>query len=126
MESGPDLNEVVTTYIEVIKQDSPEAAAAIEEILVICGLRAALRATLVVTLSKMEYLENHAIQNVSSRSDLIQEFPEARPVLERALTSCLLAWETARMGVVDQANATHTRMNGKAAALASERPSVEQ
>ena len=85
-------DEVVSTYIRVLKSDSPEAAIAIEELLSIYGSRAALRATLVITLLKMEAEKNHSVEAVTIQIHLIKDFPEARPLLERAIAFCLQAW----------------------------------
>jgi hypothetical protein len=93
MESSSGLyDDVVTVYLSMFKQDSPEAAAAIEEILSICGSRAALRATLVITLLKMEVQKNHSVENISIQTHLIKDFPEALPLLERAITCWVHAW----------------------------------
>jgi hypothetical protein len=87
-------DDVVSTYISVIKQDSLEAAAAVEEILVSYGSRAALRATLVMTLLKAEAQNNHSVENLSVRRELLNDFPEALPLLERAVACWLLDWGT--------------------------------
>ena len=68
-------DEVVSTYIRVLKHDSPEAAAAIAQILSIHGSRAALRATLVITLLKMEVEKNHSVENLSIQMQLMKDFP---------------------------------------------------
>ncbi len=85
-------DDVVATDIHVIKQDSPECAAAIEEILAICGTRAALRAALVITLLKMEVQKNQSVENVKLQTYLIRDYPQAVPLLERAITCWVRAW----------------------------------
>ena len=85
-------DDVVSTYIHVLEHDSPEAAAVIAQILAIHGSRAALRATLVITLLKMEVEKNHSVENLDVQMHLIKDFPEALPLLERAITFCLQAW----------------------------------
>ncbi len=84
--------DVVATYIRVIKQDSPDAAAVVEEIVSTCGSHAGLRATLVLTLIKMEAQKRQADQNIRFHMYLIKDFPEALPLLERAVTICLQVW----------------------------------
>ena len=85
-------DDVVSTYIRVLEHDSPEAAAAIAQIISIYGSRAALRATLVITLLKMEVEKNHSVENHDVEIELISDFPEALPLLERAIAFCLRAW----------------------------------
>ena len=70
--------------------------AVIEEIRSVCGVRAALRAMLVLTLVKTEFHESPSIPSISTYSALIREFPDARLLLEGAVSCCLLAWSTAR------------------------------
>ena len=91
---SPDYDDVVTTYIRVIKRDSTEAAAALEKIRSVCGARAALRATLVVTLLKIEKQKGHGIADIHVHNYLIKDYPPAQPLLEYALRCCLLAWGT--------------------------------
>ncbi len=85
-------NDVVATYIHMIKRDSPEAAGTVEQILAVYGPRAALRATLVLTLLKMEAQKNHAVGDIDAQTHLIKEFPAALPLLNRAIVYCLRAW----------------------------------
>ncbi len=93
MEAGSgSYDEVVATYIHVIQRDSPEAADTVEQILAIYGSRTALRATLVLTLLKIEVQKNHAVDNIDVQMHLIKEFPAALPLLNRAIAYCLLAW----------------------------------
>ncbi len=97
MKSASDSHDdIVSAYIQVIKLESQEASTAIEEIRSLCGVRAALRATLVLTLVKKEFHENRSIPGVGAHNYLIKEFPEAHPLLEFALACCLRAWEAAR------------------------------
>jgi len=81
--------EVVATYIRVLRQDSVEAADAIEQILSLCGARAALRATLVMTILKMEVQQHQAISDISVHAYMLRDNPEALPLLEIAI-SCWL------------------------------------
>ncbi len=93
MEAGPgSYDDVVATYIRVVRRESPEAAGTIEQIHAVYGSRAALRATLVLTLLKMEVQKNHTVGNVDVQTHLIKEFPAALPLLNRAIAYCLRAW----------------------------------
>jgi hypothetical protein len=85
-------DDVVEVYIRMIKRDSPAAAAAIEEIFASFGSRATLRATLVMTLLKMDAQKNHSVENINVQMHLIKDFPEAVPLLERAITCWIQAW----------------------------------
>ena len=94
MQPVPDVYaDVLLTYLQVIKQDSVEAAAAIQEIWAGYGSRAALRATLVVTLLKMEIQQKRYLTDSSIQSSLLIDYPKAVHLLERAITSCLRAWD---------------------------------
>lgn len=113
MESGSGLyDDVVSVYIKGIKRESPEAAAAIEEIVSLCGSRAALRATLVITLLKIEVQKAHSVENIDVQIHLLKDFPEARPLLERAITYCVEAWETARVAAAKQTNGNLAASDG--------------
>ncbi len=109
-------DDVVSTYVRVIKQDSPEAAAAIEEILAICGTRAALRATLVITLLKMEVQKNHSVEDISIHRYVIKDYPEARALLERAITCWVQAWSIRQAEALGLANENPTSATGRASA----------
>ena len=106
IEAGSDpYDQVVATYIHLLRQDSPEAAATIEEILAVYGSRAALRATLVITLLKMDALKTHSVEDISIHNYVIKDFPEARPLLEHAVVSWLHDWgirQTEALGLANQ------------------------
>lgn len=112
METSSDLYaDVVATYLQVIRQYSPLAAAAVDEILSTCGSRAALRATLVLTMVKMEVQKRPADQNIRLHMYLIRDFPAALPLLERAITAFLQARTVAALELpgsagIDVAGAT--------------------
>jgi len=114
--------EVVSTYIEMIRRDSGEAAAAIEMILARFGARATLRATLVITLIKMEVQKNRAIEDISAHSYLVKDFPKAWPLLQQAISYCLIAWKVPGAASVDLLGATPTSADEEAPASAPEPP----
>lgn len=94
----PDLYEdVVVLYIRVIKQDSMVAGAAIEQIHAIFGARAALRATLVITLLKMEAKENYYVPDLSIYDYIMEDYLEALLLLEEAIIHCCRAWGIHKM-----------------------------
>lgn len=114
MEAASGLyDDVVSTYVRMLKQDSPEAAAAIEEILALCGTRAALRATLVITLLKMEVQKNHSVMNISSQTYLLKDYPAARPLLERAITCWVQAWSIRQAEALGLGNENPTGVDGR-------------
>lgn len=95
MNPAPDLYEdVAVVYIRVIKRDSPEAGAAIEQIHSIFGARAALRATLVITMLKMEAKENYYVPDLSIYGYIMEDYPEAILLLNEAIMHCCRAWGT--------------------------------
>jgi hypothetical protein len=86
MDFSSDLyKDVVAVYIRVIQQDSPEAAAAVQQIQATCDSRAALRATLAITLLKMEVQRNQAPSDVSLYTYMFEDYPEALPLVELAI-----------------------------------------
>lgn len=85
MSPTPDYDEVVSLYIRVIRGDSPGAADAIEQIRITCGARAALRATLAMTLVKIEDQRHHPIPDFSRFGYMLVDYPQALPLLEQAI-----------------------------------------
>lgn len=106
-------DDVVSIYIRVVEQDSREAAAAIEQIRVICGPRAALRATLIVTISKMEFLEQHLLSQVGGNLYLMREFPEALALMDQALAYCVQTWNAAYPNTYAQMNGSLRNPDGE-------------
>jgi len=93
MKPIPDLYEdIAEVYIRMIKQDSLEAGAAIKQIHATFGARAALRATLVITLLKMEVKENYHIPDLSIYGYIIEDYPDAVLLLQQAIMHCCRAW----------------------------------
>lgn len=93
MERAPALYEdIANLYIRVIKRDSPEAGAALEQIHATFGARAALRATLVLTVLKMEVKENYHLPDPTIFNDIFAQYPEAVLLLRQAVGHCLAAW----------------------------------
>ena len=84
--------DVARTYIRVIKRDSLAAGTAIEQIHIAYGGRAALRATLTLTLLKMSVKEHYRIPDLSIYGDITKAYPEALPLLRHAIICCCLAW----------------------------------
>ena len=99
MKPIPDLYEdIAEVYIRMIEHDSLEAGAAIEQIHSTFGARAALRATLVITLLKMEVKENYHIPDLSIYGYIMEDYPEAVLLLEQAIMHCCRAWNVANVG----------------------------
>ncbi len=88
-----DKANVVVIYIRLVRQDSIQAAAAIEQIYATIGAKAALRAALIIMIFKMEVKQNHWMPDMNSYAYLIRDFRQAIPLLERAMTCCLQAWD---------------------------------
>ncbi len=90
---APDrYSELLLVYISLIRNDSPQAADAIEQIYSSMGGQAALRAALIITILRMEFRQNQWIPNITVPAYLLQAYPEAIPLLEYALGCCLQAW----------------------------------
>ena len=84
--------DVVSLYVSLISQDSPQAGAAIEQIQTTIGSQPALRAALIITVLRMEVRQNHWIPDILVYAYLIQDYPEAIPLLEYAVGCCLQVW----------------------------------
>jgi hypothetical protein len=83
---------VVSVYIGLVRQDSPHAAAAIEQIHAAVGAQAALHAALIITILRMELKQNRWIPDMSVYAYLFKDFSQAVPLLEYAIGCCLQAW----------------------------------
>ena len=113
MESQSTLDryqDLLLIYIGLIRKDSPQAAAAIEQMYVSIGGQAALRAALIITILRMEIRQNNWVPDISVHAYLIHPYPEAIPLLEYAMGCCLQAW-----GIHDLELA-HLKMNNPASA----------
>ena len=88
--------EIAQLYTRVIKRDSLGAGKAIEQIWVTFDARAALRAGLIILLLKLDVKEKYQIPNGSLYAAVLQDYPDALPLLQDAITSCYFEW-----GVVD-------------------------
>jgi hypothetical protein len=110
MESASNpYEDVVIVYIGLVRQDSAQAAAAIEQIHSTVGSQAALRAALIITIFRMELKQNHWIPDMSVYAYLIKDYLQAVPLLEYAIGCCLQAWgirdlELAHLKMSDPAN----------------------
>ena len=101
LESASALYEgVVLVYIRLVRQDSPQAAAAIEQIHATIGAQAALYAALIITIFRMELKQNLWIPDMSVYAYLICDYPQAVPLLEYAIGCCLQAWGIRHLEVV--------------------------
>ena len=106
MESPLDSYEdVVLLYVSLISQDSPQAGAAIEQLQIIIGTQAALRAALIITVLRMEIRQNHWIPDMSVYAYLIQDYPQAVSLLEYAVGCCLRVWGIHNLKSVSQMDA---------------------
>jgi len=93
MEIASDLYEnVAVVYTQLVRQESQEAAAAIERIHTAFGARAALRAALIITILKMEVQQNHWIPSIGLYAHLLEDYPDASPLTKYAMTCCLQTW----------------------------------
>ena len=116
MSLPPDYyDEVVAVYIRMINQDSPQAAEIIQQIHSAYGSRAALRATLILTILKMEAQQDHPIPDSSRYTYyMFREYPEALPLLEKAVK----CWRHDRsIWVADRENRTKGNLPDARASL---------
>jgi hypothetical protein len=99
MELSSDLYEdAVQVYTRMIKGESWDAAAAIERIHFTFGARAALRAALIIQVLRMEINEGDYPPRIRFYGYLLQDYPEAIPMLEQAIMHCCRAWNIANVG----------------------------
>jgi len=98
VETASDLDEeVILVYIRLVRQESREAAAAIELIRAAFGSRAALRAAVTITILKMEVHQNHWIPYFRFYANLLECYPEALPLTQYAAICCLQEWNVAEV-----------------------------
>ncbi len=111
-----EYEEVVSAYIGLVRQESVQAAVALERIHVKVGSRAALRAALIITIFRMELKQNRWIPDMSVYAYLINEYPEAVSLLEYAMGCCLQVWgigdlQLAHLTMSDLANSDAQETN---------------
>lgn len=93
MKPGSDsYEETALVYIRLVRKESEEASAAIEQIHAQFGSHAALRAALIITLLRMEVKQNHWTPNLSVYAYLFGDYPAALPLIYHAMTCCLVQW----------------------------------
>lgn len=93
MDNGSDVyGDIVPGYIRLLALECPEAASDVEQISLRFGARAALRATLVLSLVTLDVQKTRTLQSIDTYDYLMTAFPEAQPLLEHAIECCLQAW----------------------------------
>lgn len=93
MNPASDLyEEVALTYTRLVRLESEEAAAAIEQIHAQFGAAAALRSALVIRLVKMEVQQNQWIPSIRVYQHMFADYPGALSLAKQAMTCCLRAW----------------------------------
>ena len=96
MEPASDLyEEVALAYIRLVRLESEDAAAAIEQIHTEFGSHAALRAALIIRLVKVEVQQNHWIPKIGVYTHLLEDYPGALPLAKHAMDCCLQSWSVA-------------------------------
>ena len=90
--TSDEYEDVAHVYIQAIKKDSPNAAAALEKIHITAGWRATLRAGLILSLLKTEIQQHRYMPNLSLYVYLFDEYPQELPLLEQAIDDCLHVW----------------------------------
>lgn len=80
--------DVARIYIAMIKKYNLEAGRTIEQIHATVGARAAVLATLVVTLPRMEIDDNYQNHDRSIYAVLVKDYPDALPLLNHAIECC--------------------------------------
>lgn len=107
--ASTEYEEVVSAYIGLVRQESVQAAVALERIHVKVGARAALRSALIITIFRMELKQKQWIPDMSVYAYLIRDYPQAVPLLEYAMGCCLQVWgigdlQLAHLTMSDPAN----------------------
>ncbi len=87
-----ESTDVFQLYLGLVRQESRQAAAAIEQIQELLGAAAALRAALAITIFRMEVKQQGRIPDMGIYSYLIRDYPEAIALLESAMEWCLQNW----------------------------------
>ncbi len=95
MESSFDwYASVARRYRYLAEHDSPEAAAIIAEIQAAFGSHAAMRAGIALALTKTGVQQDGRKPDVSIYKLLLENYPNAVPLFERALAFCLPHWNS--------------------------------
>ena len=84
--------DVALTYTCLVRRESGEAAAAIEQIQAAFGAQAALRSALIIAILKMEVQQNHWLPNIGLYAHLLEDYPDALPLTKYAMRCCLRSW----------------------------------
>jgi hypothetical protein len=84
--------DVALIYTRLVRKESAEAAAAVEQIQATFGTHAALRVALIITIVKIEVHQNHWVPNIGLYTHLLADYPDALPLMQYALTCCLQSW----------------------------------
>jgi len=93
MDNASSSNDDVTLiYIRLVRKESPDAAAVLEQIRSRFGAPAALRGALVITLLKQEIRHYHIHQDIENYIHLLNEYPDAMPLFSEAINFCLEKW----------------------------------
>ncbi len=93
MESSFDwYASVARRYRYLAQHDSPEAAAIMAEIQAAFGSHAAMRDGIALAFTKTEVQQNGGKPEVSMYRLLLESYPKAVPLFERALALCLPYW----------------------------------
>ncbi len=93
--SSESYDDVARVYIQLIRKVSDEVAEDIEKIYALCGAHAALRAALVITLFKIEALQNEWVPGIRIYAHLLEEYPEALVYQVHAMAVCMQTWGVA-------------------------------
>ncbi len=97
METSSDrYNAATLIYTRLVRQESQEAAAAIELIHTAFGSHAALHAAVMITILKMEVLQNHWIPNIGVYAYLLADYPDAFPLTRYAALCCFRTFALGR------------------------------
>jgi hypothetical protein len=93
MDNASASNDDVTqVYIRLVRKESQDAAAVLEQIQTRFGAPAALRAALIITLLKQEIHHFHDLPSIEKYTHLLKDYTEAIPLLNEAIHFCIDTW----------------------------------
>lgn len=113
MEPGSSWYESAAQfYTRMVQLDSPDAVVIIEEIRSRCGSHAAMCAAVAIAITKLEVRRNGEPFDMGIYAQLLKGYPEALPLLERAVELCLPQWRNQSVKAFLQESDYHASLAG--------------
>lgn len=90
-------------YIDLIRTDSVQAASVLEEMNTRYGAVMIAHTLVAITLIKIDVLQGNWLASREVFAQIIDAYPEAAPMIQTVMSSCLEAW-----GIAEDPNGSWT------------------